>query len=94
MAAEERLTGKEECARDHVLALVFSLFSNVGAYVYTLSLLVLSILSRRSPLPFSRRIQSSLRLAAAARAQTAPCGRANRTSPRSCCWRRSKVEDD
>jgi hypothetical protein len=46
-----------------------------------------------SPSPLSRRIHSSLPLAAAARAQTAPRARANRTSPRSCCLRRSKVED-
>jgi hypothetical protein len=44
-----------------------------------------------SPSPFSRRLQSIFQLAAAAHAQTAPCARANRTSPRSCCVRRSKV---
>jgi hypothetical protein len=46
-----------------------------------------------SPSPLSRRIHSSLRLAAAAPAQTAPRARANSTSPCSCCLRRSKVED-
>jgi hypothetical protein len=95
VAAEERSTEREERARDHVLAFVVSLFSARRSAQCR----CLRSLSPRpkhlvaSPLPLSRRIQSSLRLVAAARVRTVPRACANRTSPRSRCLRRIVVED-
>jgi hypothetical protein len=72
-------------------------FSLLRSSLGTMSVPTLSLSSPydpvASPSSLSRRIQPSLRLAAAARAQTAPRARADRTSPRSCCLRRSEVED-
>jgi hypothetical protein len=73
-------------------------FSLLRSSLGTMSAPTLSLSPRpkhpvASPSPLSRRIHSSLRLAAAARAQTAPRALLNRTSPRSCCLRRSEVDD-